>query len=137
MRKALLILGGGADCRLRVRERPERTTAAAGKKTSLLWYVWDDPEIQGHKRIAEDFEKKNPGYEVIFSRTPFNKYEETIRTILAGGDVPNVIQVNDDFVPLYATTTGCCPWTTLPRTGRSSARTPTLTSGTSTSTTAR
>jgi multiple sugar transport system substrate-binding protein len=76
--------------------------SAAQEKISLLWYVWDDPETQGHKQIADNFMKENPNYQIEFSRTPFSKYEETIRTILAGGDVPNVIQVNDDFVKFYA-----------------------------------
>jgi multiple sugar transport system substrate-binding protein len=76
--------------------------AAASKKIDLLWYIWDDPEKQGHQMIADNFMKENPNYNIEISRTPFSKYEETIRTILAGGDVPNVIQVNDDHVKFYA-----------------------------------
>jgi len=75
---------------------------AAPGKVKILWYIWDDPEKQGHNMIAQDFMDKNPNYEIEISRTPFSKYEETIRTILAGGDVPNVIQVNDDHVKYYA-----------------------------------
>lgn len=76
--------------------------ATAGEKIKLLWYVWDDPATKGHNEIAAGFMEENPNYEIEISRTPFGKYEETIRTILAGGDVPNVIQVNDDHVKYYA-----------------------------------
>ncbi len=75
---------------------------AAPGKVKLVWYIWDDPEKRGHNVIVQDFLDKNPNYEIEISRTPFSKYEETIRTILAGGDVPNVIQVNDDHVKYYA-----------------------------------
>ena len=80
----------------------ESESKAGAEKVKLLWYIWDDPEKQGHNIIAQDYMDRNPNYEIEISRTPFSKYEETIRTILAGGDVPNVIQVNDDHVKYYA-----------------------------------
>ena len=54
--------------------------AAGAEKVKLIWYIWDDPEKQGHTAIAQDFMDKNPNYEIEISRTPFSKYEETIRT---------------------------------------------------------
>ena len=79
-----------------------KDTAATSEKVKLLWFIWDNPEKQGHNIIRDDFVARNPNYEIEISTTPFAKYEETIRTILAGGDVPNVIQVNDDHVKYYA-----------------------------------
>ena len=56
----------------------ESESKAGAEKVKLLWYIWDDPEKQGHNLIAQDYMDRNPNYEIEISRTPFSKYEETI-----------------------------------------------------------
>jgi multiple sugar transport system substrate-binding protein len=71
------------------------------KQVEFLWFIWDDPAAQGHNVIIDKFMKENPNVTVEISRTPWSKYEETVRARLAGGSPPDMIQVEDDFVQLY------------------------------------
>jgi ABC-type glycerol-3-phosphate transport system substrate-binding protein len=75
-------------------------TARSGKE-KIIWYVWDDPALMGYNDIAAEFTKANPDIEVEVQYIAYDRYEDKVRTTLAGGDVPDVVQINDDFVNMY------------------------------------
>ncbi len=45
--------------------------------------------------------KLNPDLKVEIEMIPFDRYEDKIRTVLAAGETPDLIQINDDFVNMY------------------------------------
>lgn len=75
--------------------------AASATKGNIIWTVWDDPAKQGHQQVADMFTKANPGITVEFNVVPYANYEDKVRTVLAAGDAPDIVQVNDDFVAVY------------------------------------
>jgi multiple sugar transport system substrate-binding protein len=75
--------------------------SAAGAKQKLVVTVWDDPENTGMNAIAAQFMKDNPDIEVEVQLIPYDRYEDVTRTTLSGNDVPDIVQVNDDYVVTY------------------------------------
>jgi multiple sugar transport system substrate-binding protein len=75
--------------------------AAQAGKEKIILYVWDDPALMGYNDIAAEFMKANPNIEVEVQYIAYDRYEDKVRTTLAGGDVPDVVQVNDDYVNMY------------------------------------
>ncbi len=75
--------------------------AAGATKGNIIWTVWDDPVTQGHQQVADMFTKANPGMTVEFNVVPYANYEDKVRTVLAAGDAPDIVQVNDDYVATY------------------------------------
>lgn len=78
----------------------EKAAAPAGKQ-KIVVTVWDDPALSGMNEIAASFMKENPNVEVEVQLIPYERYEDKVRTVLAAGDVPDVVQVNDDYVVTY------------------------------------
>jgi multiple sugar transport system substrate-binding protein len=75
--------------------------AASTTKGNIIWTVWDDPVKQGHQQVVDMFTKANPGITVEFNVVPYANYEDKVRTVLAAGDAPDIVQVNDDYVSTY------------------------------------
>jgi len=76
-------------------------TAKLGEIKTVRWVVWDDPATNGQNQIAEEFMKLNPDLKVEIEMIAFDRYEDKIRTVLAAGETPDLIQINDDFVNMY------------------------------------
>src|SRR5690554_3980857 len=76
-------------------------TEKPGQIKTVRWVVWDDPATNGQNQIAEEFMKLNPDLKVEIEMIPFDRYEDKIRTVLAAGETPDLIQINDDFVNMY------------------------------------
>ncbi|WP_320122020.1 sugar ABC transporter substrate-binding protein [uncultured Sphaerochaeta sp.] len=72
-----------------------------GEIKTVRWVVWDDPATNGQNQIAEEFMKLNPDLKVEIEMIPFDRYEDKIRTVLAAGETPDLVQINDDFVNMY------------------------------------
>jgi multiple sugar transport system substrate-binding protein len=94
----VLLLAAAAFAFASSQSETSRAMPTSGK---IVWTVWDDPATQGHQKIADEFAKDNPGSSVEFQVVPYANYEDKVRTMLAAGDAPDVVQVNDDFVVTY------------------------------------
>ncbi|HUZ18115.1 MAG TPA: sugar ABC transporter substrate-binding protein [Spirochaetia bacterium] len=79
----------------------EGTTEGASSQKTVTWTLWDDPAANGQQAVADMFMKDNPGYQVVLNRVPYDRYEDKVRTELAAGDAPDLVQVNDDYVVTY------------------------------------
>lgn len=78
-----------------------RTEKQTDEVKTVRWVVWDDPATNGQNQIAESFMAANPDLKVEVEMIPFARYEDKIRTVLAAGETPDLIQINDDYVRMY------------------------------------
>ncbi|MFD9188412.1 ABC transporter substrate-binding protein [Streptomyces phaeochromogenes] len=107
------------------RPRPSRTTAAAlalcaaaaaltgcsdtgestsaGGTVSLRYTWWGNPDRATRTQEAVDlFEKKHPGIEVQTSFAGYEPYKQKLATQAAGGDAPDVMQLDYRMIDQYA-----------------------------------
>ena len=72
------------------------------KKTTVQFASWgSESEISILKPILKDFEKENPNIKVDFMHIPQN-YFQKIHLLFASNTAPDVIFMNNQYLPIYA-----------------------------------
>lgn len=79
-------------------------TRAAGGQTVLRFAWWGNPDRAARTQEAvELFEKRHPGIEVQTSFAGYDTYVQKLATQAAGGDAPDVMQLDYRQINQYAT----------------------------------
>jgi multiple sugar transport system substrate-binding protein len=73
----------------------------ASERVEITWLFSENPEDINLDKLISVFEEKNPHIKITPIWTP-TRYEEKLHAMLASGDPPDVIRLNDDYVPAYA-----------------------------------
>lgn len=77
--------------------------SAASAETLKLVEVITSPErTEVLKGMVDGFKAANPGVEVEIVSVPWGQAFETVATMIAGGDIPDVIEMPDTWQALYA-----------------------------------
>ncbi|MFJ9584128.1 ABC transporter substrate-binding protein [Streptomyces acidicola] len=78
-------------------------SSSAGGKVVLRYTWWGNPDRAARTQEAVDlFEKKNPGIEVQTSFSGYDAYKQKLATQAAGGDAPDVMQLDYRMIDQYA-----------------------------------
>ncbi|MGQ7848009.1 ABC transporter substrate-binding protein [Granulosicoccus sp. 3-233] len=83
-----LLLGSGA--------------ASAETKLKLVEVITSPERTQTLQAMVDDYEAANPGVEVEIVSLPWGQAFEKFATMVAGGDVPDVVEMPDRWLALYA-----------------------------------
>ena len=80
---------------------PAAGGAAAPVEVRLM--AWGNPtEVEAREATIDMFHQANSGITIRFQHTPDNYYDK-LQTMLAGGDIPDVIYIGNGDIPSYAT----------------------------------
>jgi multiple sugar transport system substrate-binding protein len=78
-------------------------STSAGGKVSLRYTWWGNPDRAARTQEAVDlFEKKHPGIDVQTSFAGYEPYKQKLATQAAGGDAPDVMQLDYRMIDQYA-----------------------------------
>jgi multiple sugar transport system substrate-binding protein len=79
------------------------STAAYAETTLKLVEVITSPErTEVLKGMVAEFEKQNPGVTVEITSLPWGQAFEKLATMVSGGDIPDVVEMPDTWLALYA-----------------------------------
>lgn len=73
----------------------------ASERVEVTWLFSENPDDINLNKLIAVFEEANPHTKITPIWTP-TRYEEKLHAMLASGDPPDVIRLNDDYVPAYA-----------------------------------
>jgi len=74
---------------------------AEGAVTEVTWIFGENPEDINLEKLIEIFEAGNPKIKIKPLWTP-SRYVEKIHTLIASGNPPDLMRLNDDYVQDYA-----------------------------------
>ena len=77
-------------------------SAYAETKLKLVEVITSPERTQTLQAMVDDYEAANPGVEVEIVSLPWGQAFETFATMVAGGDVPDVVEMPDRWLALYA-----------------------------------
>ncbi len=77
-------------------------TAANAQSLKLVEVITSPERTETLSQMVAEFETANPGVDVEIVSIPWGQAFETVATMIAGGDVPDVIEMPDTWAALYA-----------------------------------
>ncbi len=77
-------------------------SAYAETKLKLVEVITSPERTQTLQAMVDDYETANPGVEVEIVSLPWGQAFEKFATMVAGGDVPDVVEMPDRWLALYA-----------------------------------
>src|SRR6476620_11685383 len=77
-------------------------TAVAEKKKKLVEVITSPERTETLKSIVAKFEAANPGTKVDIISLPWNEAFQKFATMVSAGDVPDVMEMPDTWLSLYA-----------------------------------
>jgi multiple sugar transport system substrate-binding protein len=77
-------------------------TTADAQSLKLVEVITSPERTETLTGMVEEFKAANPGVEVEIVSVPWGQAFETVATMIAGGDVPDVIEMPDTWAALYA-----------------------------------
>jgi multiple sugar transport system substrate-binding protein len=77
-------------------------SAASAESLKLVEVITSPERTEVLKGMVESFEAANPGVDVEIVSVPWGQAFETVATMIAGGDIPDVIEMPDTWQALYA-----------------------------------
>lgn len=95
---ALLIIAGCGN---------NKSGSSNGKVTLTFWRQESDPEVKTMNKLIKEFESKNPNIKVDMKVKV--DYETAIRTALAGGTAPDVMNIDGPTLASYASSKAIIP----------------------------
>lgn len=79
------------------------SSAAWGETTLKLVEVITSPErTETLQQMVNDFEAANPDVKVEITSLPWGQAFEKLATMVSGGDIPDVVEMPDTWLALYA-----------------------------------
>lgn len=101
-RKAALAAGLALGAVLTACSGPDGSTSAGGKVV-LRYTWWGNPDRAARTQEAVDlFEEKHPDVDVQTSFAGYDAYKQKLATQAAGGDAPDVMQLDYRMIDQYA-----------------------------------
>lgn len=79
-----------------------------GKKRVVFWQFWPLTTITP---LVERFEKENPDLEVVVERLTWQAGQEKIAAAVAGGTVPDLVELGSTWFPAFAYEGALADWT--------------------------
>ncbi|MGI6484096.1 MAG: ABC transporter substrate-binding protein [Candidatus Dojkabacteria bacterium] len=84
----------------------------------VYWGLWEAPEVM--RPLIEEFEQKNPGTTIKYSKQPFTQYESRLHTRLQQGattsePAPDVFRIHNTWLPKYASLLSTMPTSVMTR----------------------
>ncbi|MEU5698079.1 ABC transporter substrate-binding protein [Streptomyces aurantiacus] len=76
---------------------------AAGGRTTLNYWLWDDKQMPAYQECATAFEKANPDITVKITQTAWGQYWQNLTTQLTSGEAPDVWTDQASYYPQFAT----------------------------------
>ena len=80
--------------------------ALADTTLKLVEVITSPERTETLKSIVADFEKANPGTHVEITSLPWGQAFEKFATMVSAGDTPDVVEMPDRWLALYAGTAG-------------------------------
>lgn len=77
-------------------------SAASAQSLKLVEVITSPERTEVLKGMVGEFTAANPGVEVEIVSVPWGQAFETVATMIAGGDIPDVIEMPDTWQALYA-----------------------------------
>ncbi|WP_420414089.1 ABC transporter substrate-binding protein [Roseibium sp.] len=77
-------------------------SALADTKLKLVEVITSPERTETLKSMVAGYEKANPGVEVEIVSLPWGQAFEKLATMVAGGDIPDVVEMPDTWAALYA-----------------------------------
>lgn len=77
-------------------------TTAQAETLKLVEVITSPERTEVLKGMVDEFTAQNPGVEVEIVSVPWGQAFETVATMIAGGDIPDVIEMPDTWQALYA-----------------------------------
>jgi multiple sugar transport system substrate-binding protein len=94
--------------------QPAQQAAPSGQATTIRLMAWGDPQEQKARQVTlAAFQQQYPAIRVNFLLTPTNDYLNKLNTMLASGDVPDVIFIGNGDMWRYAKLGSLLPLTPL------------------------
>ncbi len=78
------------------------SSALADTKLKLVEVITSPARTETLKAMVADYEKSNPGVTVEIVSLPWGQAFEKLATMVAGGDLPDVVEMPDKWQALYA-----------------------------------
>jgi multiple sugar transport system substrate-binding protein len=75
--------------------------AAAAEAVEIVWLFSENPADINLEKLISTFEAANPNLKIKPLHTP-SRYTEKVHTLIASGDPPDLMRLNDDYVQDYA-----------------------------------
>lgn len=70
---------------------------------NLRFSVWGNPqELETWKTVVELFESRNPNINIELIHQPVDQYESKLRTMIAGGNAPDIMWLFEVTTPIFA-----------------------------------
>lgn len=74
------------------------SSSASGKKTHLIYALWDPHEQIGYQQSINEFQKLHPNISVTIENIPYTSYQPKITAQYISGNAPDVFWVNTPFL---------------------------------------
>ena len=91
--------GGDADV---AEAPPEESEDLTGSVVMWMYPLADSADEQWYQPYIESFQEKYPNVEVEVVQQGWASREEQLTTAISGGNAPDVVYFNPDFVPRFA-----------------------------------
>ena len=75
-------------------------SGTSGGGNEITWLQWSNPDVVGYTDLVKAFHSAQSEVKVKVMPTP-DRYEDKVRTLLASGSHPDIVQINDDYVKGY------------------------------------
>ncbi|MEV0096853.1 sugar ABC transporter substrate-binding protein [Streptomyces sp. NPDC050738] len=75
---------------------------AAGGRTTVNYWLWDDKQLPAYQDCATAFQKANPDITVKITQTAWAQYWQNLTTQLTAGDAPDVWTDQSSYYPQFA-----------------------------------
>ncbi|MDN5899930.1 MAG: extracellular solute-binding protein [Brachybacterium sp.] len=95
----LAACGGGGDT---AEAPPESSEELSGSIVMWIYPLSDDASAESYASFVESFKEKYPNVEVEIVQQPWANREEQLTAAISGGNAPDVVYFNPDFVPRFA-----------------------------------
>jgi len=91
--------GGGGDT---AAAPPESSEELSGSIVMWIYPLNDSASAESYAPFVESFKEKYPNVDVEVVQQPWTNREEQLTTAISGGNAPDVVYFNPDFVPRFA-----------------------------------
>lgn len=81
---------------------PESSEELSGSIVMWTYPLSESASAESYAPFVESFQEKYPNVEVEVVQQPWANREEQLTTAISGGNAPDVVYFNPDFVPRFA-----------------------------------
>lgn len=78
------------------------SNSSVEKETTITYAIWDTNQEKGIRKIADDFEAKNPGIKIKITVTGWKDYWTALEAGATGGSLPDTFWMHSNEIYKYA-----------------------------------